>query len=173
MLVLVVGPSGVGKDTLLEGARKALPGARFVRRIITRPATAGGEDHEAVSDAEFSRRAFALQWEAHGLRYGIPAGIVDDLAVGRLVIANVSRGVIAEAVARFGARVVEVTAPPEVLAARLAARGRETAADVQARLARLVPVGAAAIQVMNDGSVEEGVARFVAAVTRAADVPRS
>ena len=172
MLVLVVGPSGAGKDTLLAGARRALPAARFVRRVITRPAAAGGEDHDAVTDAEFSQRAFALQWEAHGLRYGIPADIVDDLAAGRLVIANVSRGVIAEAVARFGARVVEVTAPPEVLAARLAARGRETAADVAARLARSVPLAEGAIQVMNDGSVEEGVARFVAAVTGAADALR-
>ena len=173
MLVLVVGPSGAGKDTLLEGARRALPEARFVRRVITRPTAAGGEDHEAVTTEAFDRRSFALQWEAHGLRYGIPADIADDLAAGRLVIANVSRGIIADAAARFDARVVEVTAPPDVLAARLAARGRETAADVAARLARSVPMTGGAIQVMNDGSVEEGVARFVAAVTRAADVPRS
>lgn len=173
MLVLVVGPSGAGKDTLLEGARRALPEARFVRRVITRPAAAGGEDHEAVTEAEFAGRSFALQWEAHGLRYGIPADIADDLAAGRLVIANASRGVIAEAVVRFGARVVEVTAPPEVLAVRLAARGRESAADVAARLSRAAPSFEGAIQVLNDRSVEEGVARFVAAVTRTADVPRS
>ena len=99
MLVLVVGPSGAGKDTLLDAARRKLAGDtrfRFVRRVITRPANAGGEDHDPVTEAEFATRHFALQWQAHGLRYGIPADIADDLASGRVVIANVSRAVIAE-----------------------------------------------------------------------------
>lgn len=174
MLILVVGPSGAGKDTLLEGARKALPGARFVRRVITRAADAGGEDHEAVTDAEFDRREFALQWGAHGLRYGIPADIVDDLAAGRLVIANVSRGVILEAAARFPVHVVEITAPPEVLAARLMARGRESAADVAARVVRSMslPDGVPVTRVMNDGTMAEGIARFVAAITQATESAR-
>ena len=174
MLILVVGPSGAGKDTLLEGARKALPEARFVRRAITRPAEAGGEEHEALTEAEFMQRSFALQWRAHGLRYGIPADIADDLALGRVVIANVSRGAIAEAASRFPVLTIEIAAPPDVLAARLSARGRETAADVAARLARAValPDGVPVVRVMNDGSVEDGVARFVAAVTRAVAVAR-
>ena len=168
MLVLVVGPSGAGKDTLLDGARAALPNARFVRRFITRPAEAGGEDHEPVSEVEFAQRAFALRWRAHGLCYGIPADIAGDLARGGVVIVNVSRAVVAEAASRFPAHVIEVTAPPELLAARLSARGRETAADVTSRLARSValPDNVPVTRVMNDGSVDDGVARFVAAVTR-------
>src|SRR5579863_6477078 len=129
MLVLVVGPSGAGKDTLLDAAKQALAGDPrfyFVRRVITRPADAGGEAHEAVTDEEFARRDFALQWQAHGLRYGIPA---DALSDNRVAVANVSRTVIAEAVQRFAARVIEITASPAVLAARLGARGREDAAD--------------------------------------------
>ncbi len=174
MLVLVVGPSGAGKDTLLEGARKALPDARFVRRVITRPAEAGGEDHEAVNEAAFLQRTFALQWGAHGLRYGIPADIADDLARGGVVVANVSRGAIAEAASRFSVHVIEVTAPPDVLAVRLSARGRETEADVAARLSRSVPLpeGVAVTRVTNDGKQEDGVARFVAAVTRATEAAR-
>ena len=93
MLVLVVGPSGAGKDTLLNAARAALAGDarfRFVRRVITRPAEAGGEDHEAVVGARNSPlRDFALQWQAHGLRYGIPADVADDVARGVVVVANV------------------------------------------------------------------------------------
>src|SRR3954452_5276441 len=127
MLVLVVGPSGAGKDTLLDAARQALADDtrfRFVRRVITRPADAGGEAHEAVTEAEFAARDFALQWQAHGLRYGIPAEAIEERVVA---VANVSRTVIAEAARRFRVRVIEVTAPPDVLASRLASRGREDA----------------------------------------------
>jgi ribose 1,5-bisphosphokinase len=177
MLVLVVGPSGAGKDTLLDAARVALADnqhVRFVRRVITRPTEAGGEAHEAVTEVEFSARTFALAWQAHGLRYGIPIDITTDLTAGRVVVANVSRGVIADAAARFPVRVIEITAPPEVLAARLAARGRESAAGVAARLARTValPAGVRAETVMNDATVEAGVARFLAALSRAAEAAR-
>jgi ribose 1,5-bisphosphokinase len=85
------------------------------------------------------------------------------------VVANVSRGVIAEAVERFSVRVIEITAPPQVLAARLARRGRESAADVAVRLARsvAVPDGIPAETVMNDATVDAGVTRFLAALSRA------
>ncbi|MCY4190996.1 MAG: hypothetical protein OXD42_06705 [Rhodospirillaceae bacterium] len=97
-LFLVVGPSGVGKDSILNGAREALADdARFVfaRRFITRDATVGGEDHQPISDAEFSAieesGGFLFSWRAHGLSYGLPASLRDDLDAGRHVVANVSR----------------------------------------------------------------------------------
>ncbi len=178
ILILVVGPSGAGKDTLLDAARAALasdPRIRFVRRAITRPAQAGGEAHEPVTEAEFHRRDFALHWAAHGLLYGIPADIADDLARGVVVVANVSRGVIRQAAAAFPTRVIEITAPPEILARRLAARGRETAADIAARLSRsaALPAGIDSETVWNDTTTEAGIARFLAALNRAmADVRR-
>ncbi len=171
MLVLVVGPSGAGKDTLMDAARAALSGeagVRFVRREITRPETAGGEAHLAVSEAEFVSRAaagaYALHWRAHGLGYGIPADIAEDLAAGRVVVANVSRAVLEEAASRFPVRVLEITAPVAVLAKRLAARGRESEADIAARLARAVPLpaGLDVVSVFNDRSVDEGVAAVLA-----------
>jgi ribose 1,5-bisphosphokinase len=173
MLVLVVGPSGGGKDTLLEAARQVLADDRryrFVRRVITRPADAGGEAHEAVTHAEFASREFALQWQAHGLRYGILADVVDDIGRGLAVVANVSRTVIADAALRFPARVIEVTAPVDVLAARLTSRGRESASDIAARLSRsvAVPDHVHVETVMNDASLEDGIARFLAALNRAA-----
>ncbi len=173
MLILVVGPSGAGKDTLMEAARAALSGDarfRFVRRDITRPREAGGEDHTPVTPDIFAARlaagAYALSWDAHGLRYGIPADIATDLAAGRVVVANVSRGVIAAAAARFPVRVLEITAPPGVLAARLAARGRESEADIRQRLARVaaLPEGVEVVTVQNDATVAEGTARVLAAL---------
>jgi phosphonate metabolism protein PhnN/1,5-bisphosphokinase (PRPP-forming) len=177
MLVAVVGPSGAGKDTLMGGARAALAGdARFLftRRHVTRAAEAGGEAHLPMTRAAFAALrdsgGFALWWEAHGLLYGIPRGIEAALTEGRVVIVNLSRGVLAEAAARYRLRVLNITAPVPVLAARLAGRGREDAADIAARLAReaALPPGLDVVTVQNDGAVELGVQRVLEALSRAA-----
>ena len=177
MLVGVVGPSGAGKDTLMSGARAVLAGDarfRFVRRGITRPAGSGGEEHEALSEAQFASRrdagGFALWWGAHGLSYGIPRDIEADLARGRVVVANLSRGALAEAATRYSLRVLEITAPVALRAERLAARGREKVADIAARLAREAPLppGLDVEVVSNDGAREVGVARVLQALSRAA-----
>jgi len=121
----------------------------------------------AVTPAEFATRraagAYALAWEAHGLGYGIPADIADDIARGRVVVANISRARIAEAAAHFPTLVLEITAPPSVLAQRLAARGRESAADIVARLVREValPAGVPVARVVNDRTAEEGAAEVL------------
>jgi phosphonate metabolism protein PhnN/1,5-bisphosphokinase (PRPP-forming) len=176
MLVLIVGPSGAGKDTLLDAAREALaddPRFVFARRCITRPADAGGEAHEAIDTATFEARrgvgGFALWWRAHGLSYGIPVTIERDLAAGRVVIASVSRAVIAGAANRYPVRVVEITAPPAVLANRLAQRRREDAEGISERLSRQIalPDRVEVVRVVNDGSIEQGAARLLDAISRA------
>jgi phosphonate metabolism protein PhnN/1,5-bisphosphokinase (PRPP-forming) len=177
ILVLVVGPSGAGKDTLLNAARDRLAADsrfRFVRRTITRPADAGGEAHEAVTEAEFETRAFALSWQAHGLRYGIPADIADDIRVGRVVVANVSRTVVADAARMLPVRVIEVHAPPAVLSARLAGRGREDVAEIALRLAREVqlPDWIPLERISNDGPWHQGAERLLDALSRAASAVR-
>jgi ribose 1,5-bisphosphokinase len=171
----VVGPSGVGKDTLIDGARAALadnPAVIFVRRDITRPAEAGGEDHRPISEEEFERREaagdYALSWRAHGLCYGVPADILQDLAAGRTVVVNVSRGVIDETRRRLGAvRVVSVSADPEQLAERLRQRGRESETEIADRIARAQAYGVTGddvIALRNDGSREAGVMAMIRAI---------
>ncbi|PKP62718.1 MAG: phosphonate metabolism protein/1,5-bisphosphokinase (PRPP-forming) PhnN [Alphaproteobacteria bacterium HGW-Alphaproteobacteria-8] len=171
-LVAVVGPSGAGKDTLLAGALAARPDLVLARRVITRPAEAGGEDFQGVSAAEFEQmraaRAFVLDWQAHGLSYGIPASILPDLAAGRTVLFNGSRAALVLAQQLFaGLIVVQVWAPPSALAARLAARGRESPTEVAQRLDRAgfeMPAGIKARLVRNDGTPSEGVARLLDAL---------
>ncbi len=141
--VAIVGPSGAGKDTLIAYARDALAGRPdylFARRLVTRPANAF-EDHDTIDDASFEEGhaagSFALSWRAHGLGYALPASILGALGSGAHVVCNLSRAVLPLARSRFARVVViEVTAPPEVLAARLVARGRETRAAIEERLAR-------------------------------------
>lgn len=167
MIFAVVGPSGAGKDTLIWGAVAARPDLRLVRRVITRPSETGGEDFEGVSVQAFlirrERGEFALHWDAHGLSYGIPRAQVDGLGD---VIFNGSRAALPQAKATFpDLRVILVTAPDGVLAARLAARGREAEDDIQARLARAaftLPEGISAVTVVNDGTAEEGISRLLA-----------
>jgi ribose 1,5-bisphosphokinase len=142
-LVLVVGPSGAGKDTLIAGARAELgddPRFVFPRRVVTRTVTQF-EDHDSVDEAAFAAGvaagAFAFFWDAHGLRYGVPASIDDDIRAGRTVVCNVSRGIVTSLHVRYeNTVVVLVTAPAKVLAERLAARGRQSDGDFQSRLQR-------------------------------------
>ncbi len=169
MIVAVVGPSGAGKDTLIAGAVARCPGLTLVRRVITRPTGAGGEDFEGVSQPEFAARKargeFAVCWQAHGLSYGIPRA---QLAGDGPYIFNGSRAALPAAKAAFpDLRVVLVTAPDAVLAERLAARGRETEADIRARLERAafeVPAEFGAVVVVNDGTPASGVDRLLAAI---------
>ena len=48
-LIAVVGPSGVGKDSVMAGLHGAIPDLHLVRRVITRAPDLGGEDYDAVS----------------------------------------------------------------------------------------------------------------------------
>ncbi len=163
MLVLVVGPSGVGKDTLIAYCRSRLLGSDnivFPRRTITRDVD-GSEDHESVSEDEFQRRvaagAFAIHWQAHDLFYGVPTSIDTDIAAGRTVVVNVSRSVIGEARRRYQRLVVaSVTARREVVAERLHRRGRETTADIGRRLERartIDVVGSDIYEIDNSGPI--------------------
>ncbi len=178
-LWLVVGPSGAGKDTVLAGlAARLTPqdGVMIARRIITRPCQPGGaEQHLSVTPEAFARleaaEAFALSWVSHGLQYGIGAEVRSWLAAGLSVLANGSRAALPQARAAFGPalRVVEITAPTEVLAARLAARGRESAGDIDARLARTaeLPRDTPDLVIQNDTAPEAAIARLHTALTTA------
>ena len=169
-LVLVVGASGVGKDSVLDGARaafKADPRVVFVQRVITRPSGAGGEDNIAATPEEFAalckQHAFAIHWPAHGLAYGLPRRMDDDLDQGRVVVANVSRQVLDDARQRYrGLTVCVVTASIDTLRARLLARGRESAAQIDARLAHVgaPTIGPDVVTIANDGDLADAVAAF-------------
>jgi ribose 1,5-bisphosphokinase len=170
--VAVAGPSGVGKDTVINYARLRLSGDRrfvFARRIITRDADAKSEDHETLTADAFFAAAraghFALMWRAHGLDYALPRTIDTDIAAGRIVVANISRQLIDELSARYENFVLVVmSAHRDVIAQRLKARGRESDAEIVARLERIAvedTVRYEAIRLENSGPREQAGERFV------------
>lgn len=173
IFVAVVGPSGVGKDSLIGFARDRLAAGGkvvFVRRVVTRQAEVTSEDHDSLDPSAFAeaeaRGDFALSWTAHGLRYGLPIGLEQDLAAGRVVVANLSRGVIPDLVRRYPeAIVVSVTADREVITRRLTKRGRESAEAIQQRLERSVlgeRLPASTLRIDNSGDLTVAGEQFVA-----------
>jgi ribose 1,5-bisphosphokinase len=173
-LVLVVGPSGAGKDTLISMAREHCasdPRIVFPRRLVTRPASSH-EDHDSISEQAFtqaaSEGAFAFWWSAHGLRYALPLGVENDIRQDRTVVCNVSRTILPSLRDRYASvTVVLVTAPPDILAARLRARGRGSDGAVDTRLDRSKLFGdtvAAEFVVHNAGAPEPAARRLLSAI---------
>jgi len=169
-LILVVGPSGAGKDTLLGLAKAACAedrGIVFPRRVITRQASAS-EDNEEVSLGTFqealTRSEYAMHWEAHGHCYALSRAIDDEIRAGHTVVANVSRTIVAAMRGAYAnVLVVSITAPPNVLAERLAMRGRGSDGRIEHRLHRTVDEAAAApdVTIVNTSSADYHARQFV------------
>jgi len=179
VFVAIAGPSGGGKDSVMTYARKRLRNLDtdviFARRIITRPMEPGSEEHDTLDESSFEQAhaagRFALSWRANGLHYALPVTLDDEMRRGRVVVANVSRAVIPDLKLRYAhVQPVLVTAPREVLAERLARRGRETREEVLARLTRSAASDLAvpdALVIDNSGLLEEAGERFLDVLRRA------
>ncbi len=142
-LIYLMGPSGAGKDSLLERLRaETRAGPLVAHRYITRPANAGCENHIALSEQEFLRRRakglFALDWQAHEHYYAFGIEVDLWLLQGIDVVVNGSRAHLPQAMQRYGAQLLPVClqVSPGVLRQRLERRGRETAAQIEQRLVR-------------------------------------
>lgn len=171
-LFYVMGPSGSGKDSLLRALHDRLgPDDRVIvaHRYITRDADAN-EASVPLSPDEFARRAglgcLALHWRSHGLHYGIGLEIEQWMARGLKVIVNGSREYLPHAVARYPELcAVHVRVKPEVLAARLRQRGRESEDAIARRLARAteafaVPAQCRLVEIDNSGALADSTEAF-------------
>ena len=171
-VIAVVGPSGVGKDSVMSGLKNLMPDLHVVRRVITREPGLGGEDYDAVSPEEFDTMvqsgAFALHWGAHSLRYGIPITVNYQLTKGTDCLVNFSRKALTEGANIFpNFLVLNIKASPETLAKRLTARGRESDEEIAQRIAvakKCLPDGLDIVEVSNDGPLNQTVARAAALI---------
>ncbi|EPR43816.1 phosphonate metabolism 15-bisphosphokinase (PRPP-forming) PhnN [Desulfovibrio sp. X2] len=178
--IYLIGASGAGKDSLLAGLRARLdPRAfAFAHRYITRPAESGGENHVSLTRAEFTARLdlglFALSWESHGNLYGIGREMDLWRAAGLHVVMNGSRAYLPTARERYPDLLpVLVSVPPDVLALRLAARGRETPEEIGLRLERARAYDLddlddpACLRIDNSGTLDQSLDRLITALRTA------
>lgn len=175
LLVAIVGPSGSGKDTVIRWLRdhaEAEACLDFVQRVITREDDGGHEDSLAISTADFlaeaASGAFAVSWQAHGLRYGLPASCLDAVERGRTVIVNGSRHALPSIHAVFARMlVIRIEVERGELQRRLLQRGRENGEEIMQRLTRpdiAFADGLDVVTVDNSGPVERAGRAVLAAI---------
>jgi guanylate kinase len=180
MLIIISGPSGVGKDTIIDELRRreretGRDGERhYVVTCTTRPPRNGevdGVDYHFLSREEFLRlraaRGFLEANEVHGNWYGSPRDQVREaLVAGRDVIlkidvqgAKVVKGQVSEALLIF-------VVPPtlETLFDRLRVRATETAEELEVRQA------AAAVEIARRNDYDHVVTNETGQVERTADI---
>ncbi|QEX17511.1 ribose 1,5-bisphosphate phosphokinase PhnN [Hypericibacter terrae] len=174
-LFYVMGASGVGKDSLLSFVRQAGDPRQVAvaHRYITRPPQAAGENHIALSEAEFRARLgvgwFALHWSSHGFSYAIGREIDIWRRSGVNVVVNGSREYLPEALEAYPDLVpVLITAEPALIAGRLAARKRESKNEIAERLRardELDALPESVIRIDNSGAIERAGSALLALVT--------
>lgn len=176
-LFLVVGNSGSGKDSLISYLKQEA-GARlnfyFPKRWITRDRADDHEDYYSVTTEEFETKLkngdFTVWWESYGFLYGIDQEIYRHLTVGRNILLNVSRKVVPELVMRFPeTTVVLIMATPELVAARLTGRGRDTGHEIEERLKRAERYrnfSLSDVTIRNDGNLATVGNKFIAKIEK-------
>ncbi|MDR7151613.1 ribose 1,5-bisphosphokinase [Hydrogenophaga palleronii] len=160
-LVYFMGPSGAGKDSLMHWLAKHPPDGQrlhLARRTVTRPAP----DDEATDPATFERLrqagALAMHWSANGWHYGVRREHLKPLTDGDWVLVSGSRAHWPTVQSLYpGLTGVHVHASAGVLRQRLLERGRESAVEVEARIARAaaLPAPLGVVSVCNNGVLAE------------------
>lgn len=184
-IYIVVGPSGVGKNTLINGVLEKLKNVPSCvvcpRRAITRLEKNSDEDHEVITDEYFelaeAKGLFGVIWSAYGYKYGIrEKDIISNLENGINVVLNVSRSVIEtiqEKYSKFKVIVVEISAPEDIVRQRLLARHRESLDSINDRILRnreqserVHKISKNLVVIKNDDTIEIGVETLLILITK-------
>ena len=145
LVVVISGPSGAGKDTVIEAALALDPSLAKVATAKTRaprPGEIDGVHHVFLSDEEFDQWVaegeFLEHVEIYGHRSGVPRAAVDRLlAAGRIPILRTDVAGARTLRAALDAPLLVFVTVPDVAALerRIRARGAETEREISARLA--------------------------------------
>jgi len=174
----IIGGSGAGKDSLIDYVKKHLSEnepIEFVRRYITRPSTAGGENHLALTEEEFLQYKdndhFVMNWFSHNTHYGIGTEINHWLSKNISVVMNGSRAYLSEAINKYPDIIpILISVDPLILSERLCSRGRESYDEIQKRIAQAVELESTAehpnmITIENNASLEEAGDHLLSVIT--------
>lgn len=172
----LVGPSGVGKDTLLRHLKMTEYSTHqpmVAHRYITRPVRANDENHVELSEFDFQRRLeaglFLFNWESHGYQYAIGREAKKWVKEGNNVIVNGSRKFLSTAREIYGKIIpIWITVSEDILRERLIQRGRETEEQIEERVLRNRELEQLktndCVYINNDQSVEDTVGQIIALV---------
>ncbi|MFX1410916.1 MAG: phosphonate metabolism protein/1,5-bisphosphokinase (PRPP-forming) PhnN [Promethearchaeota archaeon] len=171
-LFLVVGNSGSGKDSIINGVSKKYPlglkKLHVVKRYITRPPSET-EDNYFVSSNDFNRLIeqgkLAFKWNIYGFDYGIPIEIDDWLKEGHPVLVNVSRTIVQEAREKYeNIKIIFIEVPFKITLQRLKSRERENEQGLHKRIERAQnnqTFPSADFTVDNSGDLEDAINQFL------------
>ncbi|CAD7289338.1 AAA family ATPase [Campylobacter suis] len=164
-IILIVGASGVGKDSLIKGAKVLLSGyddISFTRRYITRKPDKNEDNifatHEEMKEL-IRANFFISHWSAHENIYAI----AQSFLVQNTNIISVSRGAIKDFEDRFeNVFTIHIKASDEVLLERLLGRGRESKEQIISRIKRSKKevVAKRIIEFENVGNLNENIIKF-------------
>jgi len=172
LLILVVGNSGSGKDSIMRGVIERYPSdlksLYLTQRYITRPYS-DTEDYIAIKPEDFEKLSlqgeFVLEWHIYGLDYGIPIEIDDWLEKGHPVLVNVSRTIIKKARRMYqNILVVFIDVPFEITLKRVKERARESGVRLEERILRArqnQDIPDADFIVDNSGDLEDAINEFL------------
>jgi guanylate kinase len=145
-VVILSGPSGVGKTTICDRLLAESNGIVYSVSTTTRPIRSGevdGANYNFVSEEEFDRVAGEggfVEWAVvHGHRYGTPAGFIEkSLKAGKIVLleVDVQGGEKLSGLYPSGVSVFLIPPSFEALAERLRGRGTEDEAVMSGRIER-------------------------------------
>jgi len=145
-LVVIAGPSGVGKGTVVAGLRARFPELVFSVSATTRAPRMGevdGISYHFVTDQQFDDLVATgglLEWATYaGTRYGTPRQpVLDALADGKTMLLEIDLAGARQVRRSFPSAFQVFLAPPSwaELERRLRGRGAETEAQMATRLAR-------------------------------------
>jgi guanylate kinase len=142
--VVITGPSGVGKGTLIRSLRERMPELELSVSATTRPPRAGetdGVDYHFLAPEEFARRVEAGDFVEHadyaGARYGtLRSELQTRTTGGSPVVLEIELQGARQVRASLPSAVQVFIAPPslEALRARLIGRGTDEPEQIEARL---------------------------------------
>ena len=143
-VVIISGPSGVGKSTICKEAAKRLEDVCLSVSVSTRPRSESeidGQDYWFISNEQFQERidnGLLLEYaEVFGNLYGTPRDKVDEaLEAGKTIILEIDvQGAKQAKVIYPDAKMIFIFPPTQrELAERINHRGREGAEDAEERL---------------------------------------